>query len=58
MDKDKSGSSEKTQSFGDKSSRLIGGAFKKDTDIYDSNISENESILDIWENYLTMVLKE
>ena len=57
MDRDKLGFNEKTKSLGDAASRLIGGLFKKDTDIYDSDISENESILDIWGNYLTMALK-
>ena len=43
--KDKSISSRKFQSLGDGSRRLIGGLFKKDTEISDSDISKNESIL-------------
>ena len=39
MLKDKVGSSEKSQSLGDGSSRLIDGWFKKENDIYDYNIS-------------------
>ena len=55
--KDKPGSSEKSQSLGDESSRLIGGLFKKETDISNSDLSESESISDIWGNYLTLALK-
>ena len=54
MDKDKSGSSEKTQSLGGGSSGLIGDLSKKDIEIYDSNISENESILGMWGKDLTL----
>ena len=36
--KDKSWSSEKSQSLGDESSRVIGGLSKKGYDIYDSDI--------------------
>ena len=36
--KDKSGSSEKSQVLGDESRRLMGGLFKKETEIYDSDI--------------------
>ena len=46
MDTDKLGYSEKTQVLGDGSSGLIGGLFKECTDIYDSDISENESTLE------------
>ena len=42
--KDKSGSIEKSQLLRDESRRLIGGLSKKGYDIYDSDISENESI--------------
>ena len=38
MLKDKSGSSEKSQVLGDESRRLIGGLFKKENVIYDSDI--------------------
>ena len=55
--KDNWGSSEKTQSLGDESSRLIGGLFKKCTDILDPNIWESEYISHIWENDLTLALK-
>ena len=58
MLKDKLRSSEKTQSLGDESSRLIGGLFKKDNDIYDYDISENESISKIWGKDLTLALNE
>ena len=39
MLKDKSRSSEKSQPLGDESRRLIGGLSKKDSWIYDSDIS-------------------
>ena len=58
MDKDKSRYSEKTQVLGDGSSGLIGGLFKECTDIYDSDISENEYTLENWEKDLTLALKE
>ena len=45
--KDKSGPSEKSQVLGDESRILIGGLSKKDTQIYDSDISENGFISDI-----------
>ena len=48
MLKDKSGSSEKTQSLGDEARRLVGGLSKKETDIFYSDISEHESISDNW----------
>ena len=57
MDKDKLGSNQRTQSLGDGSSRLICDLYNKDTEIYDFDISENESISDILENDLTLALK-
>ena len=45
--KGKSIFSEKSQFLGDESSRLRGGSSKKDSDIYDSDISENKYILEI-----------
>ena len=57
MDTDKLGYSEKTKVLGDGSSGLIGGLFKECTDIYDSDISENESTLENWEKDLTLSLK-
>ena len=42
--KGKSISSEKSQFLGDESSRLRGGSSKKDSDISDSDISEDKSI--------------
>ena len=47
MDKDKSGTSGKTQALGDGSSRLIGVLSNKDTAISDFDISKNESISEI-----------
>ena len=44
--------------MGDGSSGLIGDLSKKDTKIYDSDIVENESISDMWENDLIMALNE
>ena len=44
MLKDKSGSSEKSQSLGDESRRPIGGLSKKEIDIYYSDISEGKYI--------------
>ena len=44
--KDKLGSSGKSQLIRDESRSLIGGLSKKGYDIYDSDISENKSILD------------
>ena len=55
--KDKSGSSEKSQVLGDESSILIGGLFKKETKISDSDISENESISETCGNYFNLELK-
>ena len=43
--------------MGDESSRLVGGLFKKCTDISDPDILESEYISYIWENYLTLELK-
>ena len=43
LDKDKLGTSEKTQVLGDGSSELIGNLSKEDTNIYDSYILEHES---------------
>ena len=57
MVKDKSRSSEKTQVLGDGSNRMVGDLSKKYIEIYDSDISENESISDISGNYLTLALK-
>ena len=44
MDKDKSRSSEKTQVLGDGSNRMVGNLSKKYIEIYNSDISENESV--------------
>ena len=44
MLKGKLGSSEKSHVLGDESRRLVGELFKKETEIYDYNISKNESI--------------
>ena len=57
MLKDKSVSSEKSQFFGDESSRMIGELSKKGFDIYDSNISETNSISETWEKDRTLALK-
>ena len=40
----------------DESRILIGRLSKKGSNIYDSDISENESILDTWGKYLTLGL--
>ena len=45
LDKYKSRTIKKTQVLGDGSSELIGDLSKEETDIYDFDISENESIL-------------
>ena len=57
MLKDKSRSSENSQVLGDESRRLIGGLFKKNNDICDYDILENESISYIWGKGLTLALK-
>ena len=44
MLKDKSVSSEESQLLRRESSRMIGGSFKKGSNIYDSDILENEPI--------------
>ena len=51
------GSSEKSQSLGDESRRLIGGLSKKETEIFYSNVSESKYISEMWGNYLTLALK-
>ena len=56
MDKYKSWTSKKTQVLRDGSSEMIGGFSNKGTEISDSDISENESISNMWENYLTLSL--
>ena len=58
MVKDKSRSSEKTQVLWDEYSGLIGDLSKKDTEIYVSDILENESISENWEKDLTLAFKE
>ena len=55
--KGKSISSEESQLLGNESRRLIGGLSKKGSDIYDSDISENEYLLEKWINYFTLTLK-
>ena len=55
--KDKSISSEKSQFFGDESSRKIGGLSKKGYYIYYYDISETKSISDTWERDRTLALK-
>ena len=57
MHKGKSISSKESQLLRYESRRLIGGLSKKGYDIYDFDISENESISDMWEKDLTLALK-
>ena len=57
MLKDKSGSSEKSQVLGDGSSRLIDGWFKKENEIYDSDISKIKSISYMGGKDLTLEIK-
>ena len=55
MDKDKPGSIEKIQVLGDGSSGLMCDLYKEYTSIYDLDISENESISEIWKKWYNSI---